>query len=55
VSQRARLALFLAVVFALSTLGYAAIRLDRVVHRDGRWRPRWDRGQPRAKERQASA
>lgn len=27
-------ALDLAVVFALSTLGYAAIRLDRVVHRD---------------------
>jgi P-type Ca2+ transporter type 2C len=30
----------LLVVFALSTLGYAAIRLDRVVHPDGRWRPR---------------
>lgn len=30
----------LLVVFALSTLGYAAIRLDRVVHRDGRWWPR---------------
>ena len=30
----------LLVVCALSTLGYAAIRLDRVVHRDGRWRPR---------------
>lgn len=30
----------LLVVFALSTLGYAAIRLDRVLHRDGRWRPR---------------
>ena len=29
----------LLVVFALSTLGYAAIRLDRVVHRDGRWWP----------------
>ena len=25
---------------ALSTLGYAAIRLDRVVHKDGRWWPR---------------
>ena len=32
-------ALDLLVVFALSTLGYAAIRLDRIVHRDGRWRP----------------
>jgi P-type Ca2+ transporter type 2C len=30
----------LLVVFALSSLGYAAIRLDRVVHPDGRWRPR---------------
>ncbi|MBO0815631.1 MAG: cation-transporting P-type ATPase [Actinobacteria bacterium] len=30
----------LLVVVALSTLGYAAIRLDRVVHRDGRWWPR---------------
>jgi Ca2+-transporting ATPase len=29
-------ALDLLVVFALSTLGYAAIRLDRVVHKDGR-------------------
>jgi len=29
----------LLVVFALSTLGYAAIRLDRIVHKDGRWRP----------------
>jgi Ca2+-transporting ATPase len=29
----------LLVVFVLSTLGYAAIRLDRVVHKDGRWRP----------------
>jgi P-type Ca2+ transporter type 2C len=29
----------LLVVFALSVLGYAAIRLDRVVHRDGRWWP----------------
>jgi Ca2+-transporting ATPase len=28
------------VVFALSGLGYAAVRLDRVVHPDGRWRPR---------------
>jgi Ca2+-transporting ATPase len=44
----------LLVVFACSTLGYAAIRLDRVVHRDGRWRPGPGRGQPRAKERQAS-
>jgi Ca2+-transporting ATPase len=33
-------ALDLLVVFALSTLGYAAIRLDRVIHKDGRWRPR---------------
>ncbi len=42
-------ALDLLVVFALSTLGYAAIRLDRVVHRDGRWRPRVRRrgGTPR--------
>ena len=32
-------ALDLLVVFALSTLGYAAIRLDRVIHKDGRWRP----------------
>jgi Ca2+-transporting ATPase len=32
-------ALDLLVVFALSTLGYAAIRLDRVMHKDGRWRP----------------
>ena len=30
----------LLVVFVLSILGYAAIRLDRVVHRDGRWWPR---------------
>jgi P-type Ca2+ transporter type 2C len=30
----------LLVVVALSTLGYAAIRLDRVVHKDGRWWPR---------------
>lgn len=30
----------LLVVFAVSTLGYAAIRLDRVMHKDGRWRPR---------------
>jgi Ca2+-transporting ATPase len=44
----------LLVVFACSGLGYAAIRLDRVVHRDGRWRPGWNRGQPRANERQAS-
>jgi Ca2+-transporting ATPase len=44
----------LLVVFACSGLGYAAIRLDRVVHRDGRWRPGWDRGQPRAEERQVS-
>jgi Ca2+-transporting ATPase len=29
----------LLVVFALSTLGYAAIRLDRVLHKDGRWLP----------------
>ena len=29
----------LLVVFALSTLGYAAIRLDRVVHKGGRWWP----------------
>jgi P-type Ca2+ transporter type 2C len=29
----------LLVVFALSTLGYAAIRLDRVLHPDGRWWP----------------
>src|SRR6516162_321601 len=34
----------LLVVFALSTLGYAAIRLDRVIHPDGRWRPRRRRG-----------
>jgi len=33
-------ALDLLVVVALSALGYAAIRLDRVLHRDGRWRPR---------------
>ena len=33
-------ALDLLVVFALSTLGYAAIRLDRVIHKDGRWWPR---------------
>ena len=32
----------LLVVFALSTLGYAAIRLDRVIHKDGRWWP-WRR------------
>jgi Ca2+-transporting ATPase len=32
-------ALDLLVVFALSGLGYAAIRLDRVMHKDGRWRP----------------
>jgi Ca2+-transporting ATPase len=44
----------LLVVFACSTLGYAAIRLDRVVHRDGRWWPGAGRGQPRAKEREAS-
>ena len=37
-------ALDLLVVFALSTLGYAAIRLDRVVHPDGRWPPRRRRG-----------
>ena len=30
----------LAVVVVLSTLGYAAIRLDRVLHADGRWLPR---------------
>jgi Ca2+-transporting ATPase len=30
----------LLVVVALSTLGYAAIRLDRVLHPDGRRRPR---------------
>ncbi|HEY7264471.1 MAG TPA: cation-transporting P-type ATPase [Trebonia sp.] len=30
----------LLVVVALSTLGYVAIRLDRVVHKDGRWWPR---------------
>jgi P-type Ca2+ transporter type 2C len=36
----------LLVVFACSTLGYAAIRLDRVVHRDGRWRPNLGRGRP---------
>ena len=27
----------LLLVFALSTLGYAAIRIDRVLHKDGRW------------------
>jgi P-type Ca2+ transporter type 2C len=36
----------LAVVFALSTLGYAAIRLDRVLHRDGRWWPHRGRRRP---------
>ena len=36
------------VVFALSTLGYAAIRLDRVVHPDGRWRPGAARRRPGA-------
>jgi P-type Ca2+ transporter type 2C len=36
----------LLVVFALSTLGYAAVRLDRVVHRDGRWRPSAWRREP---------
>ena len=41
-------ALDLLVVFALSTLGYAAIRLDRVVHRDGRWRPGVRRRRPGA-------
>jgi P-type Ca2+ transporter type 2C len=39
-------ALELLVVFALSTLGYAAIRLDRVLHRDGRWRPGVRRRRP---------
>jgi len=34
-------ALDLLVVFALSTLGYAAIRLDRVIHTDGRFWGRW--------------
>ena len=34
----------LLVVVALSTLGYAAIRLDRVLHPDGRWRSRRRRG-----------
>jgi Ca2+-transporting ATPase len=34
-------ALDLLVVFALSTLGYAAIRLDRVIHTDGRFFGRW--------------
>jgi P-type Ca2+ transporter type 2C len=29
----------LLVVVALSVLGYAAVRLDRIVHRDGRWWP----------------
>jgi Ca2+-transporting ATPase len=29
----------LLIVCTLSTLGYAAIRLDRVLHTDGRWRP----------------
>jgi Ca2+-transporting ATPase len=38
----------LLVVFALSTLGYAAIRLDRVMHRDGRWRPSARRRRPGA-------
>ena len=36
----------LLVVFALSTLGYAAIRLDRIVHKDGRWRPGAGRRRP---------
>jgi Ca2+-transporting ATPase len=36
----------LLVVFALSALGYAAIRLDRVVHPDGRWRPGAGRRRP---------
>jgi Ca2+-transporting ATPase len=36
----------LLVVFALSTLGYAAIRLDRVLHKDGRWRPAARRPRP---------
>ena len=36
----------LLVVFALSTLGYAAIRLDRVMHPDGRWRPGAQRRAP---------
>jgi Ca2+-transporting ATPase len=39
-------ALDLLVVFALSTLGYAAIRLDRVIHKDGRWRPAMRRQRP---------
>ena len=39
-------ALDLLVVFALSTLGYAAIRLDRVIHKDGRWRPAVRRRRP---------
>ena len=38
----------LLVVCALSTLGYAAIRLDRVLHKDGRWRPR--PGRPGARD-----
>ena len=33
----------LLVVLAFSSLGYAAIRLDRVLHADGRWRPRLSR------------
>jgi hypothetical protein len=41
-------ALDLLVVFALSTLGYAAIRLDRVLHRDGQWRPSLRRRRPGA-------
>jgi Ca2+-transporting ATPase len=36
----------LLVVVALSTLGYAAIRLDRIVHKDGRWWPSARRRRP---------
>jgi Ca2+-transporting ATPase len=42
----------LLVVVALSTLGYAAIRLDRVLHPAGRWRPR--RRRPDAPRRDES-
>jgi Ca2+-transporting ATPase len=38
----------LLVVFALSTLGYAAIRLDRVIHKGGHWRPGAGRRHPGA-------
>ena len=48
-------ALDLLVVFALSTLGYAAVRLDRVLHKDGRWRPGTGRRHPGAPDGEPSA